>query len=220
MKKTNKIHSSISIPWNNKIYFIENKFLLTDLLVREYIYKFFEEEVKSLFSRLAVSNKKNHILILFRVLYTNNNIATIGPLKKLNIYDKIYNLSSSPSKTSVRSLSQIQENIDNYIEYINNLIKFKDDHYKNEEIKAIIFSFGIREGEISSNLEKQDFNSIPKVEVLKNNIQTFSNYKLPIAFEPYKYENVVKLGKYLYMVPLKDSYFIKIKYTNKNLTES
>ena len=115
MKKTNKIHSSISIPWNNKIYFIENKFLLTDLLVREYIYKFFEEEVKSLFSRLAVSNKKNHILILFRVLYTNNNIATIGPLKKLNIYDKIYNLSSSPSKTSVRSLSQIQENIDNDI---------------------------------------------------------------------------------------------------------
>nr|UZS77747.1 hypothetical protein [Lentinula edodes]UZS77797.1 hypothetical protein [Lentinula edodes]UZS77847.1 hypothetical protein [Lentinula edodes]UZS77897.1 hypothetical protein [Lentinula edodes]UZS77947.1 hypothetical protein [Lentinula edodes] len=49
---------------------------------------------------------------------------------------------------------------------------------------------------------------------------TFSNYKLPIEFHPSKYENVVKFNNYLYMVPLKDYYFIKIKFINKDLTKS
>jgi len=120
----------------------------------------------------------------------------------------------------------VDENINTYIDYINNYLSFKDDHYKNEVIKAIIFSFGIREGKISSNLDteinfsKSLISSPISKGVLKNKFQTYSKYKLPIAFEPSKYENVVKFGKSLYMVPLNGSYFIKIKYFNTNLTES
>ena len=52
-----------------------------------YIYKFFKE-IKLIFNRLK--NKDNHILILFRVQYENNDIATIGPLNKINIYNYIF----------------------------------------------------------------------------------------------------------------------------------
>jgi hypothetical protein len=83
-------------------------------------------------SKTKVNKKEEnkHILILFRIQY-NNNITTIDTLQKLNINDK-----------------------DNYIDYINNLIIFKDDEYKNESIKSIIFSYTIKPGKIKSLLKK------------------------------------------------------------------
>jgi len=232
--KTNK-----NLPsWINKVYYLINKEqIFTKYLIRDYVYKFFDEEINP-----YLSNKENHILILFRVQYKNNDIATIGSLKKININTKkdaspcirhalatcpkhgIAYSSTPPPSASIRY--KVDENINTYIDYINNYLSFKDDHYKNEVIKAIIFSFGIREGKISSNLDteinfsKSLISSPISKGVLKNKFQTYSKYKLPIAFEPSKYENVVKFGKSLYMVPLNGSYFIKIKYFNTNLTES
>lgn len=263
--------------WINKVYYLINKEqILTKNLIRDYVYKFFFEEINP-----YLSNNENHILILFRVQYTNKDIATIGSLKKINTTNYTFcaanphcfdtfgpkggsdgptlrsstfpsealtnsNSSSPPTATLPSDLKEASiryngdVNINTYIDYINNLITFKDDHYKNEVIKAIIFSFGIREGKISSNLDKEiNFSKsnisspspqptsaspmglrVAKGEVMKNKIQTYSKYKLPIAFEPSKYENVVKFSKSLYMVPLNGSYFIKIKYFNTNLTES
>ena len=76
MKKHTKYPS-----WINKVYYlIKNKEILTKSLIRDYVYKFFYEEINP-----YISNKENHILILFRVQYKNNDIATIGSLKKINI---------------------------------------------------------------------------------------------------------------------------------------
>ena len=136
------------------------------------------------------------MLILFRVQFTNNQIATIGNLNKINL---------------------INSEFDQYITYLNELISLKDDHYKTESIKAIIFSYIIKDGKIENNFSK--LTSFKDGEHKLKDFMTYYQYKLPIAFDPLDYENVLKLNKYDYIVPLKNDKFIKIKYINNKSTK-
>lgn len=54
----------------------------------------------------------------------------------------------------------------------------------------------------------------------KNDFLSYYHYKLPIAFEPWNYENVEKFSNYDYMVPLDNNFYIKIKYLKtKSITQ-
>ena len=169
------------------------------------IKKFLIEEKPSLFINktfLSTIEKDliEQILILFRVQYENNEIATIGTLQKLYFSDiSIYK----------------------YINYIINTILFKDDHYKSQSIKNIIFSYAIREikiEDIKSNKSNKSNIDIINIEN-KNDFLSYYQYKLPIAFNPKYYENVLKVTNYDYICPLTDNYLIQIKYINKKTTK-
>ena len=169
------------------------------------IKKFLIEEKPSLFINktfLSTIEKDliEQILILFRVQYENNEIATIGTLQKLYFSDI---------------------SIDKYINYIINTILFKDDHYKSQSIKNIIFSYAIREikiEDIKSNKSNKSNIDIINIEN-KNDFLSYYQYKLPIAFNPKYYENVLKVTNYDYICPLTDNYLIQIKYINKKTTK-
>ena len=64
-----------------------------------------------------------HIIVLFRIVSVNNHVFTIGNLQKIGKND-----------------------LEFYVRYINNVLYFKADEYKEDILKDIIFSFGVREG--------------------------------------------------------------------------
>lgn len=76
-----------------------------------------------------------HVICLFRVRTTNNQIFTIGNLQKVNKNDLKY-----------------------LLEYIKASLYIKSDEYMEILIKEIIFSFGIRAGSIEDN-QLNDTNS-------------------------------------------------------------
>jgi hypothetical protein len=186
-----KIKNKYNFSLMNKVYSLnstrQNPIFFNKDLINNQIHNFFNE-IKHDISLINRNVKNKHLLILFRVQYTNNTIATIGKLQRINLND-----------------SEISQ----YIEFLSDLINFKDDHYKLEHIKNIIFSFAIKDGNINNNFKKFD-------EELHNNNKTMSffHYKLPIEFNPLKYEKVIKISKYDYIVPLKNEYFIQIKVVN------
>jgi hypothetical protein len=180
-----------NLTWINKVYSLEfnpvKPFLLTkDLLSKEILNFFNSVKVDNTFS-------EKHILILFRVQFSNNEIATIGNLKRINL---------------------IEAEFKQYIDYLNELINLKDDQYKNEAIKNIIFSYTLKEGKINNNIIQKTLDSNTKV---KNNFLSFQIYKLPIAFYPSEYDNVIKINNYDYVVALKNNYIIKIKYFSNKI---
>jgi len=67
--------------------------------------------------------ENQHIMLLFRLQWANNQIVTIGNLNKLNIEDKEY------------ILNKIIEEMEN-----------KSEYYLETSITSIIFSYGIRDG--------------------------------------------------------------------------
>ena len=178
------------IQWVNKIYHIsqdKNILLSKDLIINQ---------INIFFNNIDNKYKdNNHILILFRVQYNNNEIATIGTLQRFNFHKNF---------------------IDKYIDYIVSILIFKDDHYKTESIKKIIFSYGIKEGILEVNKKGSTEKIILDV---KNDFLSYSSYKLPIAFKPTDYENVLKINNYDYISILPNNYIIQIKYINKSSTK-
>nr|UEX92829.1 hypothetical protein [Marasmius tenuissimus] len=186
MKNNNK-----KFIWVNKVYSTKiAKILLTDEIVRKQITRFF-----AYLSSLNKESKEFHILILFRVQFNNNDIATIGNLQKFNIES---------------------EQIEEYIKTINKILAYKDDHYRNDPIKNFIFSYSLVSGKTDS--KNKDINP-NKFLNESNDYLTYYQYKLPIAFHPMDYEDVIKYSNYDYNVPLKNSDSIKIKLINKTSTE-
>ena len=176
------------LKWINKIYHIsqdKNIFLSKDLITNQ---------INIFFNKIDNKDKdNNHILILFRVQYKNNEIATIGTLQRFNFHENF---------------------IDKYIDYIVSILAFKDDHYKTESIKKIIFSYGIKEGILEVNKKEEKI-----ILDVKNDFLSYSSYKLPIAFKPTDYENVLKITNYDYISILPNNYIIQIKYINKSSTK-
>jgi hypothetical protein len=83
------------------------------------------------------------------------DIATIGKLQKINFDQK-----------------------NEFLENIEIAASFKEDHYTNLPLKAIVFSYSIREGK-ATNVNEKDL-----VSASRNDFITLGKYKIPIAFEP------------------------------------
>lgn len=102
--------------WNNIEY--NTNGLLTNQQISFFINKLWEDVVNN------IDESNQHISIMFKVKYDNNNIASIGYMQRLNKEDKDY-----------------------YIERIIDLLSLKMQGYINTPILAIIFTYSIRNGQ-------------------------------------------------------------------------
>jgi hypothetical protein len=173
--------------WINKYYLFNQDSNKKVFLNNDLI----RDQINTFFQEIDKDNK--HILILFRVQYNNEEYATIGTLQRLNF---------------------TEISINNYIDYITNILVYKEDHYKTEAIKNIIFSYSIREG-ILEVKEKKFNNNLD----IKNDFLSYSQHKLPIAFNPIDYKNVMKITNYDYICILPNHDVIQIKHINKSSTK-
>jgi DNA polymerase type B, organellar and viral len=87
---------------------------------------------------LSEFNENNHLFIILKIKYVNNDFVTIGKLQRLNFSDK-----------------------DWYIDFIIENIKFKSEYYNETQIEEIIFSYGFKKGTIpNKNNLNQDVKSV------------------------------------------------------------
>lgn len=153
--------------WINRVYNLKTiddcKVRLTEELIRKNV-NLFMNEIKSNLT------EESHILIFLRLQYSSSGIATIGKLHKFMLNEK---------------------GINDYINSIVDILNFKDDDYKTELIRKIVFTYAINSGEVDDNLKTIIPNRILNE---KNDFLTYYKYKLPIAFNPLDYEDVVKLN--------------------------
>nr|YP_010991015.1 DNA polymerase [Pappia fissilis]WOX61288.1 DNA polymerase [Pappia fissilis] len=95
----------------------------------------------------------------------NGEYRTLGNLQRLNFDDKDY-----------------------LIQYLTGLLELQSDEYKNRPIKAIILSYGIRDGK--SNIVNNIFS---QVEFIKTHLH--SKYKLPITMDPFKFGHILSQAR-------------------------
>ena len=130
-----------------------------------------------------------HILIIFRLEFTQNDFRTLGKLQKFN-----------------------KEDINYYIKYLEHFLEIKTDTYIQTPINSIIISSGIREGKIISNhlvnLDTLQSNN-------KINAQSFYNNKLPVSFNPLDYGKLIKQNDIITQEGKRISYIIAL--TDKSI---
>ena len=118
--------------WDNYTISVSPSIFTKDLL-KTNLNQFWKEIVSTNVS------ENQHILFLFRLQWTDNQIVTIGNLQRLNNNDKDY-----------------------IFNYILEEIKDKGEYYLETSIISIIFSYGIRDGKapdktISTKVQKHNY---------------------------------------------------------------
>jgi hypothetical protein len=169
--------------WDTLVIDINNKIFSRTLFER--IFNKFWKTIESNFTN------NNHMFILFKVKYINNEFASIGKIQRLNKSDK-----------------------DWYINWIINNMEFKSEYYNETQIESIIISYGFKDEKIAdkniikSNLSFQNYNN--------NNLVISFN---PLDFG--KILNISKLNnETLYILQDKDNLSIKIlESENQNTIE-
>jgi DNA polymerase family B len=133
----------------------------------------------------------NHMFILLKIKYQNNEYVTIGNLQRLNKNDKQW-----------------------YFDWIINNMIYKSEYYNETPIESIIFSYGFKDGLIAtkeifnSNLEFQNYNNY-NLPVTMNPLD-YGKLISDINFENYT----------VYILQTKDNLLIKfIKYNDYNEVE-
>jgi hypothetical protein len=102
--------------WKNYTFYLKSEAILSEKLINLAVTNFFDVEVAKLPSN-------HHIVVIFRIVSSDNIHKTLGSLKVLN-----------------------KEDVDYYKAYINNILAYKLNEYDDIEISKIVFSYGIREG--------------------------------------------------------------------------
>ncbi len=100
--------------WGNLEYKLNIPSTLTKNILSLYINNFWKEIMESI-------NDNQHVMLMFRVKFTNNQIVSISTLKKVN-------------KTSK----------DLYLNYLLDKLSLSNESYNVEPVSSIIFSYGIR----------------------------------------------------------------------------
>jgi len=108
--------------WNNKEYKLEGLSILTDQILFKYINLFWKDVMSQI-------EDNQHVLLLIRVKFENNQIATLSDMQTINNSSKGYLLQFLKDKLSVGN-----------------------ETYKITPIRSIIFSYGFREGKSTPSL--------------------------------------------------------------------
>lgn len=174
-----------TIIWKDYNCNISNEFVLSDDLIEKIINDFWLNEVNKILDN-------QHIIVLFRIVTSDNLFFTLGHLQSLNKKDK-----------------------DWYKEYIIDILSLKNEEYREMNLKSIIFSYGVRDG-----IETQEKSTLKSIES-KTKYQFYKHYKLPVAFDPLKYGKLIKIfggNHYLIQITLTTSAIIHHN-GNKNEVE-
>jgi hypothetical protein len=147
----------INTKWSNLYLPISNGLFLSKLLIKNTLNKLWNKDLQEL---LDGGDIQKHILLLFRIQLTNGEFSTLGKLQRLNYKDKSH-----------------------LIEYLTALLELHTEEYNNRPIKAIILSYGIRDGIINNDFNKE-------IHLAKS--QVYFHFKIPITMDPFKFGHVIK----------------------------
>jgi len=127
--------------WNNLEIKLRNPILISKVLLKNNINKFWEDIINKL-------NDNQHILFILRLKFENNEVVSASTLQKIN-------------KTNKNDL----------IEYLyDRLTAVSSETYTTKPIKSIIFSYGIRDGKIDQSInEISSININQKYQIFYNN---------------------------------------------------
>ena len=128
--------------WNNFEIKLKNPILITKVLLKNSINKFWEEKINHL-------DDNNHILFILRLRFENNEVVSASTLKKIN-----------------------KTNRDDLIEYLyDRLTSVSYKTYTTKPIKNIIFSYAIKEGIIDNTVSDISINTSidAKYQIFYNN---------------------------------------------------
>jgi len=154
---------------------------------------FWDNELSSCYAQNK-EGSSNHIFFIFRLMFTNNQIVSVTNLIKINISDR-----------------------EMLIDYLLDKLSVSNEHYTQNALSSIIFSYGIRKGEIESDLLTKT-NS-------KLKFQTYYNNKLPIGIKPEDLGTVsnkkdnfytIFLGKNIMLILEAFSNYNKVQYFKNN----
>lgn len=126
-------------------------------ILNTFISKFYSSIVSSI-------KDDQHIIFIFKIVLINNDIKSVTKLLKIN-----------------------KEGKDSLINYLSNAIDLTSDNYENHPIKALIISYGIRNGKVD-NLFKDPL----AMEDSKTSFHIYYNHKLPIVKNIEEYGNIME----------------------------
>jgi len=164
--------------WVNKIFSLDSNTVLTNSLVKNYISNFFKEVLKDL-------SLDKHILILFRLQLNNNSTITLGNMQKIN------------------KLSEA-----NYTKYISGILNSKTDQYVTIPVTKVIFSYGVRNGELLETKYPSNLRNISTQTYYKNNF--------PISFNPVDFGNVIHQHENKYIIFSDSGNYIITQFITEN----
>jgi len=148
--------------WNYKEYKFNPPILMTDQVLERHINLFW----KNVMNKTSIDQ---HILLLLKVKFIDNQIRTLNDLQTINVNSK-----------------------SDILDYFKGRVQVLDEAYKVIPISSLIFSYGIRKGKVSPtvgiDLNKDSKNKNTKFQVYYRN-------ELPIAMLPEDYGTILsKVG--------------------------
>jgi len=145
----------------NKLNWIDFKFEIKN---SNYTSKLLKNKLDIFWKEVMDTNltDNQHIWLLFRLQWVNNNYVTIGKLVKLNKEDKDY-----------------------LFDYITKNMDDKSEYYREEIIKNMIFSYTIKKGKAKEKITFDSINSSLEY-------QFYHHHKIPITMNPLNYGKLIK----------------------------
>jgi len=116
--------------WNNFEIKLNTPTLMTKILLKSHVEKFWEEKLKLL-------DDNHFVLFILRLRFDNNQMVTASTLQKID-----------------------QTNKDEFIDYLYDRINVSNEAYSITPINSIIFSYGIREGKIDHSINDISISNI------------------------------------------------------------
>lgn len=117
-------------------------------------------------------------------MFINNQIASVTNLIKINFTDR-----------------------EMLIDYLLDKLSVSNEHYTQTALSSIIFSYGIRKGNITSDL----IDLIDPEKTSKLKFQTYFNNKLPIGIKPQDLGTVSNKKDNLYTIFLGKKYYVNFR---------
>jgi len=124
----------------------------------------------------------NHMFILFKIKYNNGEFSSIGKVQRINITDLNW-----------------------YIDFIIEQMKFKSEYYNETPIVEFIFSYGFKDGKIPNKT----------IKIFEYN-QNIKGIKIPISMIPSDFGTIVKTIKSIFIIQNELGQTITLEQIGKN----
>ena len=147
--------------WKTLVFNINNK-VFTKTLFENIFNKFWTQIITEF-------KENNHMFILLKIKYVNNEFVTIGKLQRLNLADKNW-----------------------FIDFIIENMQFKSEYYNETQIESLIFSYGFKSGKIKT---KEDININININILEYNEMKLPISINPIDFGKFVKQIPIENGK-------------------------
>jgi len=157
----------------NLTYNLNKDVLLTNEVLNSYVLQFWNDA----FASVNQSDPVKHLMVLCKIKYSNldeteGNYKTLGPLRRIEHKD-----------------------LDLFVDYLNGRLGILIDSYESNMISEIIFTYVIKEGEVSDN----DRLLLSDLSDKDTTFHEFNKIRLPVSMNPSDYgtiRGITQIGEY------------------------